>query len=250
MNNDKVILVTGSSRGIGEGIITHFSKIGFNVVINYSKFDKEAKELYNKLINLSSKDKVLLEKTNVSNREEVKRMFDNIIDKFGKIDILINNAGINIDKPFFDMNDNDWEKVISTNLTGTFICSQEFYFHFKGEEGHIINISAHTGITGRKNGANYCSSKAGINTLTKCLALELAPKIKVNTVMPAFIDTKEVLIRYNLGIKENYENMIDSIPLKRLGNNDDIIKVINFIINESSFITGQSFYVNGGLYMS
>jgi acetoacetyl-CoA reductase/3-oxoacyl-[acyl-carrier protein] reductase len=123
---------------------------------------------------------------------------------------LINNAGLNIDDSFLNMTDEKWKKVIDTNLTGTFICSQEFAFHFKGEKGHIINFGASTGIKGRKNGVNYCSDKAGVITLTRCLALELAPKIRVNCIIPGLIDTEEVMTRYNL-----YKKRIMIMLLKR-----------------------------------
>jgi NAD(P)-dependent dehydrogenase (short-subunit alcohol dehydrogenase family) len=180
---------------------------------------------------------------------EIKSLFDKIINKFGRIDALINNAGVNLDGPFLEMTDEQWQKPINTNLTGTFICSQEFAFHFRGEIGHIINIAAHTGIQGRKNGCNYCSAKAGVITLTKCLALELAPKIRVNCIIPGFIETEEVMVRHNYYNKDNYEAAIGRIPLGRSGMPEDIFRMACFIIEDSDYITGQKFFVNGGSFM-
>jgi NAD(P)-dependent dehydrogenase (short-subunit alcohol dehydrogenase family) len=176
-------------------------------------------------------------------------MFDRIIDCFGRIDVLINNAGINIDKAFLEMTDAEWTKVINTILTGTFICSQEFSYHFRGQNGHIINIGAHTGIQGRKNGINYCSAKAGVISATKCLALELAPRIKVNCVHPGMVRTDELVKRLGLHIKANLKRRLSCIPLGRLGEADEVFKVINFLVTDTTFITGQGFFVNGGQFM-
>ena len=208
MNEKKVILITGSSKGIGAVLLRNFALNGFNVILNYLKSEKEASILFNEISTFS--DCILKIKADVSDREHARNMFDRAVDKFGKVDVLINNAGLNIDDSFLNMTDEKWKKVIDTNLTGTFICSQEFAFHFKGEKGHIINFGASTGIKGRKNGVNYCSDKAGVITLTRCLALELAPKIRVNCIIPGLIDTEEVMTRYNL-----YKKRIMIMLLKR-----------------------------------
>ncbi len=244
-----VILVTGSSRGIGAALATDFARKGFRVVINYSKSDEEANKLCQEISHFAGQGNVMLVKADVSKRIEVKDMFDRIVTNFGRIDALINNAGINIDGPFLKMIDEQWQRVIDTNLTGTFICAQEFAFHFDGEAGHIINIGATTGIRGRKNGCNYCSAKAGVINLTKCLALELAPKIRVNCIIPGFIDTEEVMVRYNLYDKDNYETTVRNIPMERLGTPEDIFKMAEFIIETSTYITGQNFLMNGGNFM-
>jgi len=249
MGKSRVILVTGSSRGIGAGLVTNFARKGFEVVINYSKADEEANKLCREISNLAGQNSVMLIKADVSKRAEVKDMFDRIIANFGRIDVLINNAGINLDGPFLEMTDEQWQRVIDINLTGTFICTQEFAFHFEGEVGHIINIGASTGIRGRKNGCNYCSAKAGVINLTKCLALELAPKIRVNCMVPGFIETEEVMTRHNLYHKENYDKVVNNIPMGRSGTPDDIFKVADFIIEASDYMTGQNFFVNGGNFM-
>lgn len=246
---DRVILVTGSSRGIGANLCKSFAQKGFKVVINYSKSEEEAERVFNEIASSVGKDRVLKIRADVSNRESVKDMFNVILDRFGRIDVLINNAGINIDKPLLEITDDDWKRVLDVNLTGTFICSQEFASCYSGSDGHIINIGASTALRGRKNGANYCSAKAGVIALTKCMALELAPRIKVNCIIPGFIGTEEVITRYRLDQKENYENIVNSIPLKRLGTPEDVFRTAYFLVTSASYITGQNFFVNGGNYM-
>ena len=249
MTESRVVLVTGSSRGLGAGVVTGFANKGFRVVINCSKSTDEADALYRDIVNVAGRDKVMLAVCDVSKRAAVRDMFEKIVAKYGRIDVLVNNAGLNIDGPFLKMTDEQWQRVIDINLTGNFICSQEFVFHFKGEVGHIINMGASTGIRGRKNGCNYCSSKAGVINLTKCLALELAPKIRVNCIIPGFMETEEVLTRYDLHRKENYDAAVASIPMLRMGVPDDIFKMADFIVENSAYITGQSFFVNGGDFM-
>lgn len=247
MGVSKVIIVTGSSRGIGAELLRGFAKQGHKVVLNYSKSDEEANAVLNE-INAFSQDIIKI-KADISSRSDVKNMFDEIISRFGHVDALINNASLNIDDSFLNMTDDKWKKVLDVNLTGTFICSQEFMFHFKGNDGHIVNLAAATAIQGRKNGANYCSAKAGVISLTKCLALELAPIIKVNCVCPGHTNTAEVIERYHLNDKEKLEEALKTIPLGRIGTAQDVFNTINFIINDSTNITGQNFFVNGGYYM-
>ena len=249
MRKSKVVLVTGSSRGIGAGLVTNFARRDFGVVINYSKSVDEANVLCREIVSTAGQDNVMLVKCDVSKRQAVKDMFESIIMNFGRIDVLVNNAGLNIDGPFLKMTDEQWQRVIGINLTGNFICSQEFAFHFKGEVGHILNVASSTGFRGRKNGCNYCSSKAGVINLTKCLALELAPKIRVNCIVPGFVKTEEVMTRYDLHRKKNYDTTVASVPLARMGTADDIFIMADFIVEDSAYITGQNFFVNGGNFM-
>jgi len=243
-----VILITGSSRGIGKKLVQRFAELGHRIVLNFYKGRKEAETLTEELELTYGKENVLLVQADVSKRNDVKELFERSKAQFGTVNILINNAGINLDGPFLEMTDEQWNRVIETNLTGTFICSQEFALQLGEGEGHIINLGAATGIHGRKNGANYCSSKAGIITLTKCLALELAPKVMVNCVVPGFIATDEVIERYGFEDPEKAQAVIDTIPAGRLGRVEDIVRTAEFILFGSSFITGQSFFVNGGDY--
>ena len=249
MAEERVILVTGSSRGIGATLVSSFAAEGFRVVINYSQARAEAEAVFRGLVAKHGADRALLCRADVGKRSDVKEMFDAALDRFGRVDVLVNNAGLNIDGPFLAMTDEQWGRVISTNLTGTFICSQEFALRFTGAAGHIINLSAATAIRGRKNGVNYCSSKAGVITLTKCLALELAPRICVNCVLPGQMNTEEVMERYNLHDPVALERMLGTIPLRRLGTTEDVYRTVRFLVTDATFITGQNFLVNGGMYV-
>jgi len=153
------------------------------------------------------------------------------------------------DNFFHKMSDEDWDSVISVHLKGTFICCQEFVNSKSQGNGHIINVSAACGIQGRKNGANFCSAKAGILAFTKCLALELSPRIQVNCLIPSAVDTPEVRERYKLDTKEGFDSVVNGIPMGRLGKTEDVTQMVNCILS-SSFTTGATFYVNGGEYMS
>jgi 3-oxoacyl-[acyl-carrier protein] reductase len=249
MIDNKVVLITGSSRGIGANLIENFAKRDYNVVINYSKSEKEAIELFEKIKNINGQDSALCINADVANREKVCSMFNQIYDKFGRCDILINNAGVNRDSSFLEMENNDWQVVINTILTGTFNCSQEFANRYQGDSGHIVNIGAVTGISGRKNGINYCAARAGVLNMTRCLALELAPKIMVNTVTPGYIKTDEVIIRRQLYIKENLEKAISSIPIGRLGIPEDIFNAVYSVVDKMTYITGQNINIDGGYLM-
>lgn len=251
MEKSKVILITGASRGIGREMAKFFAKKGNKIAANYSKSADEAESLYDE-VSSYNKD-IIMFKADISDRFQVKNMFKKTVEKFGRVDVLVNNASINMDASIIDMTDEKWQRVINTNLTGNFICSQEFVFAFNDTGnsfcGDIINIASNSSLTGRKNGANYCSAKAGVVTLTKCLALELAPKIKVNCIMLGYVNTEEVMERYGLHDKNNYDKMLETIPMERLGTPNDVFQAVNFIINETTYMTGQSFFINGGNYM-
>ncbi len=249
MRSEQVILVTGSSRGIGATLVEQFARAGHRVILNYAHADDEAAALYERLAGEVGRDRILKIKASVARRVDVQGMFAQAVERFGRVDALVNNAGLNLDGPFRTMTDEQWERVLGTNLTGPFLCAQEFARHFSGEVGHIVNVSAATAIHGRVNGANYCSAKAGVIALTKCLALELAPAIRVNCVFPGRVRTEEVMTRLNLHDPATYEASVKAIPMGRLGEPEDICRVIRFLIEESDYITGQNFFVNGGLFM-
>ncbi|MFB3040935.1 MAG: SDR family NAD(P)-dependent oxidoreductase, partial [Candidatus Poribacteria bacterium] len=137
-------------------------------------------KVYQELLQITDESKIMKYKADVVNRQQVSAMFDEIVDKFGRVDILINFAGINRDAPFVELTDEQWDSVVSVHLKGHFVCSQEYVLHNPDREGLIINLGAACGQIGRKNGANFCSAKGGIIALTKCMALELAPRIRVN----------------------------------------------------------------------
>ena len=248
MPKDLVVLVTGSSRGIGAALVAGFARAGHRVVVNYAHVAAEAAALAASLA-ADVGDRVMCVKADVARRAEVRAMFDAVVERFGRVDALVNNAGLNRDGPFLGMSDDDWDRVIATNLTGVFLCAQEFARRFAGAVGHIINVSASTAIQGRRNGANYCSAKAGVLALTKCLALELAPAIRVNCLVPGRINTAEVMERFNLHDPATYEAATKAIPAGRLGTPEDVVRVARFLVEESDYITGQNFFVNGGNFM-
>jgi len=247
MNEDRVILITGSSSGLGACLIRHFSKKGFGVVINYV-VDAEAGALHQEIVANVGEDKVMKFKANVSNREQVKAMFDATIKKFGRVDILINCAGINRDTTFLKMTDELWDAVVDVHLKGHFVCSQEYVFHNPDRDGLIINLGAAAGLIARKNGANFCAAKGGIFALTKAMALELAPRIRVNCLVPNAVRTKEVMERYNLEDAEGLSKELATMPMGRLGEYDDITHMIDCILG-AKFSTGATFFANGGQYM-
>ena len=247
MVEKKVAIITGAGRGLGEAVAQDLLGKGFSVVLaDLNKID-----IYKYKVNSQFNDSsnIMSHQVDVSNREEVKRMFASAFKRFKQIDYLINFAGINRDAPFIEMTDEDWDSVVSVHLKGTFICCQEFAKLKSQSTRHIINVSAACGIQGRKNGVNFCSAKAGVLAFTKCLALELSPKIQVNCLIPSAVDTPEVRERYKLDTKEGFDSVVKGIPMGRLGKTEDVTQMINCILT-SNFTTGSTFYVNGGEYMS
>tara|TARA_B100000809_G_scaffold18144_1_gene16038 strand:- start:211 stop:957 length:747 start_codon:yes stop_codon:yes gene_type:complete len=247
MNEERVMIITGGSTGLGSELAKYFVSKGFRLVVNYF-FDKDVQELISNNPALGNKDKVLFSQADVSNREQVQSMFDNAINKFGRVDILLNFAGINRDAPFTEITDDMWDSVIAAHLKGHFICGQEYVAHNLDREGLILNIGAAGGQMGRKNGANFCSAKGAIFALTKCMALELAPRIRVNCLVPGSVKTREVIDRYDLETDDGLEKELATLPMGRLGEFQDIIHMVQSIIN-AKFTTGANFYANGGQYM-
>ena len=247
MNEKRVIVITGGSTGLGSELAKHFISNEFRLVLNYY-FDKDLEQLRSNNPELANEERVFTFQADVANREQVKGMFDGAIEKFGRVDILINLAGINRDAPFSEITDDMWDSVIAAHLKGHFICGQEYVAHNSDREGVIINIGAACGQIGRKNGANFCSAKGAIFALTKCMALELAPRIRVNCLVPGSVKTREVIDRYFLETDEGLQKELATLPMGRLGEFEDIIHIVNSMIN-AKFTTGANFYANGGQYM-
>ena len=237
----KVILVTGASKGIGRDITKYLARMGNIVIANYNKSEKEAIELKDELL----REKVSIEifKADVSSRIEVKEMIKFVLDKFNRIDVLINNAGISEFKMFMDETDEDWDRIININLYSVFCTTQEILTNMiHNKKGCIINISSVWGMVGASCETIYSVSKAGIDALTKSLAKELGPSnIRVNSIAPGIIDTA---MNGRLSNEELSEIRSD-IPLGRLGRAIDIAKCINWLI-EDEYTTGQIISVNGG----
>jgi NAD(P)-dependent dehydrogenase (short-subunit alcohol dehydrogenase family) len=246
----KTVLITGGSKGIGKAISLKMAREKYNVIINYFFDETKAQETLNECREVN--ENVILIKCDVSNYEAVKGMFNEILKTFNSIDIIINNAGLNIDKPVIEMSEEDWERVVDVNMKGPFLVSKiaATIILSQGGKGNIINIGSTTGISGRKNGINYCASKAGLIVMTKCLAKELAPNIRVNCVIPGITRTEEIEKRFDLKINEKNEVLKRAIPLNRIGETYEIADVISFLISDKAeYINGQKIIVDGGEYM-
>ena len=233
----KVVLVTGASHGIGRAIAKEMSKDCI-VIANYNKSEEQAQ-----IIKKEVGEYLETYKADVSNRQEVLNMVNYVIEKYGKIDVVVNNAGIDLVKLFTDVTDEEWNYVINTNLYSVFCVSQEVSkYMIKQKYGNIINISSIFGIIGGSCESIYAVSKAGIDGLTKSLAKELGPSnIRVNSIAPGVINTK---MNDNLS-QEDIENLENEIPLGRIGMPEEIAKTVRFIV-ENDYITGQVIEVNGG----
>lgn len=243
MKNKKTVLITGGAKGIGKAMTETFAEEGYNVLTNFNKSEESALELYECL--KAKGLNVEKYKANVTNRSEVKEMVKYCISKFGKIDILINNAGIAQEKMFTDITDEDWDNMIDTNLKSVFYCSQEVLkTMISDKSGKIINISSIWGLVGASCESHYSVSKAGVIGLTKSLAKELGPSnIQVNCIAPGVIETDMLC-----DCTENDLNVLrESTPLMRLGNAKDIANCAMFLASDhSDFITGQVISPNGG----
>ncbi len=172
-------------------------------------------------------------------------MLADTMTAFGRVDILVNNAGLSIDRPFPELSEQDWDRVLDVNLKGAFLCSQIFgRAMLSAERGQIVNISAVTGIDARKNAANYCASKAGLNMLTRCVALEFAPHVRVDGLALGFFESDLVAELYT---SDQLAGVIDATPLKRMGAFSEISDAVKFLAsNATAFITGQTLIIDGG----
>jgi 3-oxoacyl-[acyl-carrier protein] reductase len=243
---DMVALVTGASRGIGRSAVLKLAGAGAKVIINYQGNEEAAQETLRLVNEIGGSGKLV--KADVTNSEQVDALIKNTMDSYGRIDILVNNAGITRDGLLMRMKDEDWEKVINTNLTGVFNCTRAVVRPMmKQRSGKIINISSVVGINGNLGQVNYSAAKAGIIGLTKSTAKELASRgIMVNAIAPGFIRTD-----MTDKLTEDAKTEIASrIPLGRLGNPDDIANLITFLAGPySDYITGQVIAVDGGMSM-
>ena len=244
--NAKVALITGATRGIGKQIALELASQGYNIALNYRKQNEELEALKKEIE--SQNVKCLTVYGDVSNYEDVEKFIKEIIKEFGKIDVLVNNAGITKDMLLMRMKKEDFEQVIDTNLVGTFNVTKNVVpYMMKARSGRIINISSVVGISGNAGQTNYSASKAGIIGFTKSLAKEIASRnILVNSVAPGFIETNMTDV-----LKDDVKQEIaKNIPLKRMGTAQDVANVVKFLASDdSSYITGQVINVDGGMLM-
>ncbi len=246
MEERKTVLITGGSRGIGKEVALIYAENGYNVIVNYvsDKTDVTGlkKELEKKGITS------LIIKADVSKEEEVEELVKQAIEKFGKIDVLVNNAGITRDNLLMRMSKEDFDKVIEINLKGTFLVTKAVAkYMMKKRQGSIINLSSVVGVTGNAGQCNYAASKAGIIGFTKSIARELASRnIRANAVAPGFIKTDMTNVLSDT-IKDSINNQI---PLKRMGTAKEVAELIYFLGSEKSeYITGQVINIDGGMVM-
>lgn len=243
---DKCALITGATRGIGKQIAITLAKQGYNIALNYRKENEELENSKKEIEEIGVQ--VLAVKGDVANFENCENFVKQVIERFGQIDVLVNNAGITKDMLLMRMKKEDFEQVIDTNLVGTFNVTKNVVpYMMKARSGRIINISSVVGISGNAGQTNYSASKAGIIGFTKSLAKEIASRnILVNAVAPGFIETNMTDV-----LKDDVKQEIaKNIPLKRMGTTQDVANVVKFLASDdSSYITGQVINVDGGMLM-
>ncbi len=237
---DKVALITGASRGIGKACAIELAKAGYDVAVSYAGNDEAANNTVNEILALGVKAKAY--KFNVGDKEACAKAVEEVLADFGKLDVLVNNAGITRDGLFMRMNAENWEAVINTNLSSAFyMTSPAIKTMIKQRSGCIINMSSIVGVMGNAGQANYAAAKAGLIGFTKSLAKELGSRnIRVNAIAPGFIQT-------DMTKDLDPTKMAEHIPLKRLGQPEDIAKAVKFLAEDGLYITGQVLGVDGGL---
>jgi len=241
----KTVLITGGSRGIGKAVAMKFAENGYKIIINYVSDKTDTEQLKKELLQAGAAD-ILLIKADVSNSEDVKNMVKETIEKFEKIDVLVNNAGITKDNLLMRMSEEEFDKVIQINLKGTYLVTKEVTrYMMKKKKGSIVNLASVVGVAGNAGQCNYAASKAGIIGLTKSVAKELASRnIRANAVAPGFIETDMT----NVLKDEIKENINSQIPLKRMGTAREVAELVYFLGEDSSsYITAQVINVDGGM---
>jgi acetoacetyl-CoA reductase len=242
---EAVVVVTGASRGLGRAIAEEMGRGGAKVVVNYSRSKESAEELVQRI----SEDggEAIAVQGDVSDPEQAKALIDKTIERFGRIDVLVNNAGINIDRTLKRLSVEDWDKVIQVDLNSAFYTVHAALPHMmEAGGGKIINMSSFVGEAGNIGQANYSAAKAGLLGFTKTAAKELARNgITVNSICPGFIETDMVA-----AIPEDAkEKLLKSVPLGRFGKPDEIARAVRFLIEDGDYITGQALDINGGVYI-
>lgn len=241
----RVALVTGSSRGIGAGIVADLARCGAYGVVNYARGKDAAQAVVESIVDHGGAAHA--EAADVSDPADVKAMIERVIERTGRLDILVNNAGILRDHTFKKMTIAEWSEVIDTNLGSVmYACHAAIPKMLELGWGRIVNISSFVGQMGNFGQANYAAAKAGIIGFTKSLAIELATsKITVNAVCPGFVETEMWQ-----SVPENIQaKILERIPMHRVGTVDEIARGVRFLVTDADYMTGQSLNINGGIYM-
>ncbi len=238
----QVALVTGGGRGIGRAIAERLARRGMTVAVGYSKGSEAAGEFVARYEGASA------HQGDIGVKEDCARVMDEIQDRHGRLDVLVNNAGITADRMMHKIDDEDWDRVIQVNLSGTFYLSRLAFLHMRERgSGRIVSISSAIGERGSVGQVNYSAAKAGLFGMTMSMAQEGARKgVTVNCVSPGYIETDMVA-----NVKQDVlDKLVATVPMQRLGQPDEVARVVEFLADpDSAYITGQVFSVNGGLYM-
>jgi NAD(P)-dependent dehydrogenase (short-subunit alcohol dehydrogenase family) len=241
----KVAIVTGASRGIGEAIAFELARSGFNVVINDLEKTKECVENMKKIKKLGSE--AIFVKADVTDLSQTEDMMKKTVKKFGRIDVLVNNAGINIDKLLTGMTPEQWQKVIDVDLTGVFNCTKAALPHMIQQGGgRIVNVSSMSALDGAVGQANYAAAKGGVISFTKVVAKEYAQyNVLCNAITPGFIKTRMTDVMPP-GL---FRDRLSQNPLGRRGEPEEVANLVRFLVTEGDYITGQVISINAGEYV-
>ena len=242
----KKTIVTGASRGLGRAIALAFAREGADVLVNCANREEQAKEVAAAIEGCGRR--AVVHRGDVSDPSQAQAMVGAALAAFGRVDVLVNNAGITMPKGPLETSEAEWDRVLAVNLKSVFLCSRAVAEGMMAQGGgRIINIASTAGQTGTLSGPAYCASKAGVIGLTKSLARSFAAhNVQVNALSPALIDTEILYWR----TPEQWKTTLESIPLKRLGSPDDLAEAAVFLVSSGgNFITGATLDINGGLYM-
>lgn len=238
-------VVSGGTRGIGLALSRRLVKLGHRVVALYHADEDAASAATDELGPV-----LRARRLDVADAEAVARVGAELLATHGEPRVLVNNAGLNVDRPFLEMTTDDWRRVIDTNLSGVFHLCRALVPAMLDKGGVVVNVGATTGIRPRRDGVNYCASKAGLLQLTKCLALELAPRVRVNCLIPGAIETEELVTRFRLDDPRERARMVAEIPQARIGCTEHVADALEFLVGPASaYVTGQKIIVDGGQFM-
>ncbi|NSW87546.1 MAG: 3-oxoacyl-[acyl-carrier-protein] reductase [Syntrophobacteraceae bacterium] len=246
MSEKRVVVVTGASRGIGRAIAAALARPGHDIIVNYHSSPDAAKETAAAVSDRGGS--AYLHGFNVSDPESVREAFKRILNDHGRIDVLVNNAGITRDNLVALMKPTEWDEVLDTNLKGAFLCSQAVVRPMMRQRyGRIVNVTSVVGVIGNAGQCNYSAAKAGLLGLTRALARELVSRnITVNAVAPGFIQT-DMTLRLP---EKTRESLLEQIPAGRYGAPEDVAAAVDFLASDAAgYITGQVIHVNGGMFM-